>query len=320
VLSGAQPQTFNKESEVDKLLDENGQIQLRNPLNIFIGGNILDRGITIDNVIGFFYGRNPKRSQQDTVLQHARMYGARAQDDLAVTRFYTTADIYDRMDRIHQFDSALRTALENGGQNQGVVFIQRDQQNQIAPCSPNKILLSNLTTLRPGGRLIPSGFTTTAGATAAVAAIDALLLAANANPNQELYTLPLATVEQIITHIESSIEMDTWREFDFDAMRAAAGYLSNNNPEVDQRGEVAVLVRRNRNLVKVRTDGRLQNAPERQQDQDAIQPIRGRRPVLFLFRANGAAADGWSDQPFYWPVLVSPAGIQPVIFTAEVDD
>src|SRR5205085_12103671 len=138
-------ETVNKESDLNQLLDDNGQLELRNPLNIFIGGNILDRGITIDNVIGFYYGRNPQRSQQDTVLQHARMYGARAQDDLAVTRFYTTADIYDRMDRIHEFDAALRAAFEAGGQDQGVVFLRRDQGNQIVACSPNKILLSNVT-------------------------------------------------------------------------------------------------------------------------------------------------------------------------------
>jgi hypothetical protein len=35
---------------------------------------------------------------------------------------------------------------------------------------------------------------------------------------------------------------------------------------------------------------------------------------------NGAVADDWNGQPFYWPVLVSPAGIQPVIFTAETGE
>ncbi len=54
MLNGLGTQTVNRESDVEQLLDENGQLQLRNPLNIFIGGNILDRGITIDNVIGFF--------------------------------------------------------------------------------------------------------------------------------------------------------------------------------------------------------------------------------------------------------------------------
>jgi hypothetical protein len=317
MLDGLGIQTVNRESDIEQLLDENGQLQLRNPLNIFIGGNILDRGITIDNVIGFYYGRNPQRSQQDTVLQHARMYGARAQEDLAVTRFYTTAEIYARMDRIHQFDSALRAAFEQGGQDQGVVFLQRDTGNQLIPCSPNKILLSNVTTLRPGGRLIPVGFVTNAGTATSVAQIETLLASVDPNPTVVTYTLPLAMAEQLIASIAESLTMDAGRGFDFNAMRAAAAYLSNNNPQQAERGQVACLVRRNRNIRKIRPDSRLQNAPERPQDFQDIQPIRNCRPALFLFKVNGQTADGWSGQDFYWPVLVVPETMQPVIFTAE---
>src|SRR5439155_22679417 len=98
----------NSEKDVLAMLDESGQLKLRTPFNIFIGGQILDRGLTIANLIGFFYGRNPNRFQQDTVLQHSRMYGVRPKEDLAVTRFYTTLDIYSAMRNIHEFDSGLR--------------------------------------------------------------------------------------------------------------------------------------------------------------------------------------------------------------------
>lgn len=120
----------------------------------------MDRGITIGNLIGFYYGRNPKTFQQDTVLQHSRMFGYRLLEDLAVTRFYTTSIIYDVMKKIHEFDSALRQAFENGGHDKGVVFIQKDPKNKIIPCSPNKILLSRTTALKPLKRLLPVGFQT----------------------------------------------------------------------------------------------------------------------------------------------------------------
>lgn len=81
----------NSDNDVFSLLGSNGQLRLDNPFNVFIGGQILDRGITVENLIGFFYGRNPKRFQQDTVLQHSRMYGARSMEDMGVTRFYTSA-------------------------------------------------------------------------------------------------------------------------------------------------------------------------------------------------------------------------------------
>ncbi len=84
----------NSDKDIKQLLDDGGQLKLRTPFNMFIGGQILDRGITISNLIGFYYGRNPNRFQQDTVLQHSRMYGARSTADLAVTRFYAPQHVY----------------------------------------------------------------------------------------------------------------------------------------------------------------------------------------------------------------------------------
>jgi hypothetical protein len=100
----------NSENQIAALLNRNGQLRLDNPFNIFIGGQILDRGLTIDNLIGFFYGRNPRTFQQDTVLQHSRMYGARSMKDLAVMRLYTSNGIYRALRTMHGFDSALRDA------------------------------------------------------------------------------------------------------------------------------------------------------------------------------------------------------------------
>ena len=58
--------------KVATLLNDKGQLRLEQALNFFIGGSILDRGITIDNMLCFFYGRDPKKFQMDTVLQHGR--------------------------------------------------------------------------------------------------------------------------------------------------------------------------------------------------------------------------------------------------------
>ena len=69
----------NSDNDIKKLLADDGQLKLRTPFNMFIGGQILDRGITINNLIAFYYGRNPNRFQQDTVLQHSRMYSVLVQ-------------------------------------------------------------------------------------------------------------------------------------------------------------------------------------------------------------------------------------------------
>jgi len=150
----------NSDNDVKLLLDRKGQLKLRTPLNIFIGGQILDRGLTISRLIGFYYGRNPKKFQQDTVLQHSRMYGARTQGDLSVTRFYTTEYIFEMMRKINEFDEALREAFLKGAHENGVYFLRKDDLNRLVPCSPNKLMLSKITTLRPYKRLLPVGFQT----------------------------------------------------------------------------------------------------------------------------------------------------------------
>ena len=108
-------QVVNSDEQVSTLLDEeSGELSLDTAANIFIGGNILDRGITIKNMLCFFYGRNPKNFQQDTVLQHARMYGARAKEDMAVTRLHTTDLIHKILVRMNELDNQLREGFIAG--------------------------------------------------------------------------------------------------------------------------------------------------------------------------------------------------------------
>jgi len=120
------------------------------------------------NLIGCYYGRRPQKFQQDTVLQRSRMYGYR-RADLAVTRFYTSAGIRHAMSQMEEFDVALRSAIEAGG-NRAVQFIQRAHDGSIIPCSPNKILVATTQTLRPYKRILPIGFQTRTPRTSSSAA------------------------------------------------------------------------------------------------------------------------------------------------------
>ena len=153
----------NSDRNVVALLDDKAELRLRTPYNIFVGGNILDRGITIPNLIAFYYGRNPQTMQADTVLQHSRMYGNRHRDDLAVTRLFTSRAVYDRLYTINSFENALRKAIESGSHDKGVVFIQTDATRRVRPCAPNKVLLSNVVTVSPDIMLLPSDFQTAGG-------------------------------------------------------------------------------------------------------------------------------------------------------------
>jgi hypothetical protein len=196
----------NSEQEIAQLLDDQGQLKLRTPLNIFIGGQILDRGITIANLIGFFYGRRPNKFQQDTVLQHSRMFGFRPLEDLTVTRFYTSPGIYEAMRKIQDSDSALRESIAKGDQE--VIFIQKDSNGRVIPCSPNKILLSTTTTLRPFKRLLPIGFQTDYKIRVAPIIADIDEMIADLIEDQDIaepFLITLASAKSIVRKIEKTL-------------------------------------------------------------------------------------------------------------------
>ncbi|MEK4324681.1 Z1 domain-containing protein [Paenibacillus sp. FSL R7-0312] len=308
----------NSEKEVKELLDETGQLKLRTPLNIFIGGQILDRGITIGNLIGFYYGRRPKTFQQDTVLQHSRMFGARPMEDLIVTRFYTTKPIYDIMKKIHDFDTALREAFERGNQNNGVIFIQKDTKDKIVPCSPNKLLLSSITTLKPSSRLLPVGFEVKAKTNIqkAITQIDKMLENRTNNYN-EPFLMNLDEVIEMAKLIESTFkEGHNW---DLKAFISSLEFLSNRSTTLEERqGKVWILVRKERQAQRLKqNDGRLENSPDSYQEKNKARDVAQDIPALVLLRQEGEVEKGWSGHPFWWPVLVTPADTRTAVFTSE---
>lgn len=314
----------NSENDIKVLLDESGQLKLRTPLNIFIGGQILDRGLTILNLIGFFYGRNPKKFQQDTVLQHSRMYGARPEDDLAVTRFYTTESIYEVMKCIHELDSALRDEFEKGGDDARVRFIHKDAQSRIIACSPNKILISSTTTLRPYKRLFPPvGFQTDYKTTIykTIQEIDSFLKNhQNTQDPNAPFLIAFEKAKTIIDKIHSTFVFDDGPEWNVDAFKASMEYVCQKTKNEDQKDKIWCLVRRNRNLARIRPGGRIQDAPDTSHLEGKIaQDVAIDVPMLMLFGLNGEKERGWRDCPFWWPVLYMPKNMPTVIFASDIE-
>ncbi|MEH6954439.1 Z1 domain-containing protein [Neobacillus drentensis] len=311
----------NSEKDVSQLLDDTGQLKLRAPLNVFIGGQILDRGITIGNLIGFYYGRNPKTFQQDTVLQHSRMFGYRPIEDLAVTRFYTTNDIYDVMKKIHEFDSSLRIAFENGGQDKGVVFIQKDDKNKIIPCSPNKILLSKTTALKPLKRLLPVGFQTgyKSYISKAISELDQLIGKLSTNDEQP-FLMDLDQAVTIIEIIKTTFAEDEGKQWDEAAFISSMEFLSNTTDSANQ-GKVWCIIRKDRNIGRIRMDDRYEDAPDTPKGKTSelriAKQIATDIPALILLRQNGKEENGWRNCAFWWPVLVTPANTKTTIFTSK---
>lgn len=118
----------------------NEEVKLESVFNIFVGGNKLGRGVTIKNLLVSYYGRNPRRPNSDTVLQHARMYGYR-EKDLGVTRLFLPETLGEHFRLIHQMESALRDLVKKypEGKFEGLYIVSPLQATRRNVLDPNSI-------------------------------------------------------------------------------------------------------------------------------------------------------------------------------------
>lgn len=324
-------QMVNSDEEVDKLLDEeSGELSLDCAANIFIGGNILDRGVTIKNMLCFFYGRDPKNFQQDTVLQHARMYGARSMEDMAVMRLHTTPAIYKILVRMNELDEQLRQWFIEGKDKlePNAVFVGYDKN--IKPCSSTKIKVSNALMLKPQKRILPVGFWT-GGKTATKKAMEQIekLITTSANYSKQdadgLFEIEKETVIEIIKLIETTYVYDDKfynkdRKNDIKELLCALEYCTDKS-----NGKIWALHRTNRNMNRLRENGGYIDAPD--DGRTDLKPARENAiyaPVIMFIQQNGEVCKdengeniGWNGAPFYWPVLVTQEKITPVMFALD---
>ena len=304
----------NSENDIDTLLDDEGQLRLRTPLNIFIGGQILDRGITISNLIGFYYGRTPQKMQQDTVLQHSRMYGYRSKADLSVTRFYTTPDLYARMKQINDFDSKLREDFEAGNFEKGIIFISKAADGKIIPCSPAKIKISNTQVLRAGRTVTPVGFNTLCKSRIdkKVKQIDKLLMSYNNGNLKGKFDIPIEVACQIIELIYETLEIESDSCITRETLTSLIKYLANQ--------KVHIYCGVDRNIKRLRKTSRYYSDMPYNRDND-LRQAKGmaiNEPTLMLMRQNGLEENRWKGGPFYWPVLVTQQEIDTSVYVSDL--
>ncbi|MGY4156332.1 hypothetical protein ACVINW_002174 [Bradyrhizobium sp. USDA 4461] len=316
----------NSDDDVAALLDDTGQLKLRSPLNIFLGGQVLDRGVTLANLIGFYYGRRPNKFQQDTVLQHSRMYGYR-RPDLAVTRFYTSKAIRHAMAQMEEFDASLRATVEAGG-DRAIQFIRKAANGTIVPCSPNKILVATTQTLRPHKRMLPIGFqsgyrTGTNGIGKAIQALDERIekLCGFNSAKPTLVNLDVAI--DLLNRIEPTLEFpeDDAPPFDWDAARAALTHLSHQAAKPADRGKVLLWAATGRNSARLASESShatyIETPDSERTEGQLAKTYAVSQPILFLLRQNGTEEQGWRGTPFYWPVVRAQSQTPVAIYTAE---
>lgn len=327
----------NSDNDVKQLLDKKtGQLKLDLSANIFVGGGILDRGITIDHMLAFFYGRDAKTKQQDTVLQHARMYGNRSKEDMAVTRLYTTTSVYAALVRINELDNQLRDWFEKSitkGTDPSAIFIGYDSKLGIKPCASNKLTISDTLTIKPGKRVLPVGFQTLSNSEikGTIKKIDEILNKQEYQQRDQhgFFEIGKAEVLIILELIKKTFYRHPKRirkgqnilsiykdavDWNFDEMIACLEYCLQNVTDK----KMYAMVRENRDMSRKRTNGGFINAPD--DGHDDTRPSRDKaydRPVLMLLKQNGDKNQGWHDAPFYWPVLMTQQNLTAAVYSKD---
>jgi hypothetical protein len=271
------------------------EIKLDSVFNIFVGGNKLGRGVTIQNLLVSYYGRNPKTPRADTVLQHARMYGYRHKD-LGVTRLFLPPRLAAHFKSIHEMEKSLRELLKNRDTFEGL-FISGSwtatRNNVLDPNTIGYYVGGSSYNLRKPLR--------TAAATPTTAWINQELLKIKDAPP---YTT--ITVKRILELIKK-IEVDPKEGaqlWDLKAIEAALEVLTTRN----KTDKAYLVIKRDRDLKAVRTErhGIIQSSEAIFAPTDA--------PTLFMYRAN-TTPDGEAE--VWWPQLRFPDGDYVLAFSFD---
>lgn len=317
----------NSDNDIKILLnDVTGELKLENSLTVFVGGQVLDRGITIPNMISFFYGRDPASMQQDTVMQHCRMFGYRSQALLSVTRFYTTYRLFSNMKEISIRDSILRERMKK--QEAGsVVYLEAG--GKIKACSPQKVLASNVHNILPEKRYLPVGFDINRkAAIQSHKSICKILQEKNAflAPNNCVYRKGEDTEGKYVI-IDFQTALDLIR-YSYDAMEGCNDGQCNEFAEIERillfslsermtsdKDEVALIVRDNRNLGKMKRQGTAyQDSPDDGNNEGALAKLlREKMPTLVLTEQCNPE---WGAK-FWWPVYYTPTDCNVGIYAEE---
>jgi hypothetical protein len=189
----------------------------------------------------------------------------------------------------------------------------------LIPCSPNKLLFSDLTTVRPGKRYLPVGFQTVAKTNGrkSLESLDKEVEQACGGVYNKAILIDIQTALKLLKASYETLEFEDEDDNDQRANLAILEHLSNHSVNPHERGQVWLVAARGRELKRVRQDGRFANSPDTQQQAAIADQHAQNIPVLLMMRQNGAESDGWRGLPFWWPVIVSPINAITSVFSAS---
>jgi hypothetical protein len=279
--------------------EQGADLKFESRYNFLVGGNILGRGLTIDELLVTYYLRQARVTQMDTMHQHARMYGYR-QHLMPFTRVFLPQTLALRFRHIHEGEQGLRDLLGNGAAGRTIPV---EVAGDLRPTRSNILDIGAISAFRPGQQVYPvEPVHEPRELGDSVRVIDGLVERAfngPVRPNQFLQ-IDLDLAKELIGTVRVQDDDGDWhtpallRVLDATASRyAAKAYLYV------------------RDFVRTRTElsqGAISG------DEQALARAKN-APVLFLF--HGANGRPWNADIWY-PTVVFPYDMPAMIFNRDV--
>ncbi|HZQ74705.1 MAG TPA: Z1 domain-containing protein [Burkholderiales bacterium] len=289
-----------EQAEVIKVNANTGEPEYGPTFNFVVGGNILGRGVTIDDLLVTYYIREAQISQMDTVWQHGRMFGYR-EELMPFTRVYLRRRLATRFKGITESERDLREIAEAAARGEPVPI---SVVAGTRATRPNALDSTAIRVYRPGSQIYPRLLVSDPAQVGSTnEQIRALLVSANApldegDRRRRFQRAPLNVLKSIADIVPiSEGDSGTW---DTDAVSAILDVLSER-----YGGHGYLYVRAFEEDPPSRFPHGALSGPE-------VELARGQNaPVLALIYR------GESSRPHYWyPTLCLPPGAPVQIFNA----
>lgn len=275
--------------------------------NILIGGNKLARGVTIKNLLVTYYGRQAKRTNMDTMLQHARMYGYR-EKDLDVTRLFVTHDVEERFRLINESEQTLRDVIERYPNEEyyGILIGENLNATRKNVLNPN-----NIGAYAGGSSCFPRKPPYLRSEVEQVTEqLNQLLDPIYPNSREDPLEITISQMIEFVSLIKSDPGGGGLWINDKIIIKALE-YL-RDAPKYDNTGYL--VVRRRRRGIRKPTTGIVRSVlGPGELEKYARQPHKY-SPTLFMYREPGS---DWDGVPFWIPTIYFPDGKYALIFNLD---
>lgn len=277
----------------------NSPVDFGRQLNFIVGGNILGRGLTIDNLLVTYYLRRAKISQMDTVLQHARMFGYR-RPLMPYTRVFLPDSLGARFHFIHKAEQRLRQQLASSS---GMSRVAVETMSSLRATRLNVLDTRNLAAYEAGDQIYPGAPDLSRKALESGASIEARVreVLGGTLREKEFVSVPL---ERLLTLLpELPFDDDLANMWDPDLLSKVLRRTS------ERYGDTGFVFFREMTRTKP-------TLPTGALSGDELEAARSKPgPVLCVFRDSGRRLKGRTTQQEYWyPTLVLPSDMATQLF------